>query len=145
MSSAPFVIGRKEIKLHLHLGSLLWCDAGNSGVFEYPSVQEFHYVEVGLYDTRIFAETYSLWNRNISLLQGMDYSIFTVDLVSCVGEELPRRFLPHNIFVALCIRQLIGGIGLSIAKLRKKLVIVLTSGFQDMQMYGRTCFTSIGT
>jgi hypothetical protein len=47
----------------------------------------------------------------------MYYPVFALYFVCRLGEEHPRGLLPHDIFAASFVRQLVGWIRLSIAKL----------------------------
>lgn len=49
----------------------------------------------------------------------MNYPIFALDLMSSFGQKLAWRLLPHDISAASFVCQLVGRIGLAVAKLHE--------------------------
>lgn len=89
----------------------------DSSILVYPSVQEGHDIEWRANNTAVLAEAVGRWYRHIGVLESVDYPVFPFHLVSCGRQQLSRRLLSHNIFGTRRVRQLIGGIRLSIPEL----------------------------
>lgn len=155
----------------LHGSSMFWRNIGDRRVLDDPSVQERHYVEWCANNAAILAEAVRLRYRHIGILESMYYPIFSLNLVSRGRQQLSWRLLSHNIFGARLVRQLIGGVRLSISKLcpylsacfngtllqrkprREKVWYIAriprppgrTSSQLLLCFSKRTCFTSTGT
>lgn len=83
------------------------------GVFEYPAIQELHYIEWRAYDAAILAEAVRLGHRDIRMLQCMDYLIFPLYLMRSLRKELSRRFLAQDELAAIGSNELVSRIGLA--------------------------------
>ena len=132
---SPQCLGR-IVKGAVHLRPLLRRHPRDRRVLEYTSIEELHDVEVAAHHALILAECVGLGHGDVGLLEGVDDAVLAVDLVrslrapssACflhmngVGnthfrQELARRLLPHDEFLAIPVRQLVCWVGLAVAEL----------------------------
>src|SRR5271154_2722315 len=84
-----------------HFSPVLWADSGEMWLCHHPAIQEFHDVERCPYHTTILAKAICFGYGHVCILQGMNNAVFSVDLVGCLGQQLARRLLSHDIFGAI--------------------------------------------
>jgi len=85
-----------------HLSSVLGAHVWNGRVLEDTTVEERHDVESCAYDRVVFAKTEGLGDGHIGVLERMEDAILSVDLMGCLGEQLSRWLLAHDILFAVC-------------------------------------------
>jgi len=102
---------------YLHCCSLFWRHAGDGGVLEDPAVEVLHDVKGRADYAVVLAEDVCFGRRDISLLEGVEDAVFSVDSVCSSGQKLPGRFLAHDIAMTVLVCEEIGRIGLAVAEL----------------------------
>lgn len=71
-------------RMDVHLCSLFGCYTRNRRILKDSAVEKLHDVEVTAYNTLILTKSVGFRDWDISLLKGMDNSIFSVHLMSCL-------------------------------------------------------------
>jgi hypothetical protein len=70
------------------------------------------YIERSSEDFSVFTKTVDFWRRDIGVREGRKDLIFPFDRMGCCTQQLPRWFLPKDIFNAFLICEKISRIGL---------------------------------
>jgi hypothetical protein len=100
-----------------HLSPVLRAHVWDGRVLEDATVEERHDVESCAYDGVVFAKTKGLGDWHVGVLESMEDAILSVDLMGCLGEQLSRRLLAHDILLSICRFQEVCWVALAIAEL----------------------------
>jgi hypothetical protein len=103
--------------MDVHLGPLVEGHARERCILEDPTFYETHDVERSADNPSIFTQNVGLGGGNIARFKGVNDTVFSLDLVGGLGEQLARRFLAQHKSSTIRGRKQVCWIGLPIRKL----------------------------